>query len=380
MTEGQTNQQLYPGFNYADPQTAGSFLPVCKLEEDKPILVAFLKDIPGMQSPPIVYARVHWFSEMGEKGARIQCFGGACCEQVTWQKGFGGAPGKFAPSKAQTRYFCPVVVYEPDKTNQTQIRAVVKYLDITWVAYSSLCQAIDNTPNSLPFWERDILVTTKKVNGALTYSFDRREDRAQWLVNPVFTQQVNEQLPSVPERLCNSLPKLMTEAEFMELKPSLDTKVQASINSQMNTQAQQQPQAQFGTLPQAQQQFPGMTQFNQMYNPQPAMAPQPMVQQFTQPQVNMPIQPQPVSSIQEQPQQVNTPAQPINPSPVQQFTQPQVNVPVQPVQPQPVQPQPVNPVPEQPQQVAQPQPETKVEDVQILPNNLLDFDPSSLLK
>lgn len=379
MTEGQTNQQqLYPGFNYADPQTATSFLPVCKLEEDKPVLMAFLKDIPGMQSPPIVYARVHWFSEMGEKGARIQCFNGACCEQVTWQKGFGGAPGKFAPSKAQTRYFCPVVVYEPDKTNQTQIKAVVKYLDITWIAYSSLCQAIDNTSGNLSFWERDILVTTKKVNGALTYLFDRREDKAQWLVNPVFTQQVNEQLPSVPERLCNSLPKLMTEAEFMELKPSLDAKVQASINSQMNAQNQQQPQAQFGTLPQGpQQQFPGMNQFNQVYNPQPAVVPQPIVQQFTQPQVNIPIQPQPiqpqpVSSIPEQPQQVNTPVQManFNPSPVPQFTQPQVNVPVQTI----------NPVPEQPQQVSQPQPETKVEDVQILPNNLLDFDPSSLLK
>ena len=365
MTEGQTNQQqLYPGFNYADPQTATSFLPVCKLEEDKPVLMAFLKDIPGMQSPPIVYARVHWFSEMGEKGSRIQCFGGACCEQVTWQKGFGGAPGKFAPSKAQTRYFCPVVVYEPDKTNQTQIKAVVKYLDITWIAYSSLCQAIDNTSGNLSFWERDILVTTKKVNGALTYLFDRREDKAQWLVNPVFTQQVNEQLPSVPERLCNSLPKLMTEAEFMELKPSLDAKVQASINSQMNAQNQQQPQAQFGALPQgSQQQFPGMNQFNQVYNPQPAVAPQPMVQQFTQPQVNIPIQPQPVSSIPEQPQQVNTPVQTANFNPT-------------PEQPQQI----VNPIPEQPQQVSQPQPETKVEDVQILPNNLLDFDPSSLLK
>ena len=321
-----TQPQMLPGFNYADPSSAGEYLPKLILEEGKSALVSFLKTIPGMQEPPIVFCRVHWNSEMGEKGRRYQCFGGQCCEQVTWQKGFGGQPGKFAPNKATTRYYVPCVVYEQDPLNQTQMKATVKYADFTWVAYNSLCTAIANTTEGVPFWERDIVLTMKKVNGATDYVFDKKESQAQWIVNPMFKQQVEEQLPKVAEKLLKSLPQMMTEAEFLQMKPELDAKVYAAMNSRQNPQATQQaPQAQFGQLPQG-------------FIPQ-------LAQTFTQPQVNIPVQ-------TSQPQ-VNIPVQ-------QEVVQSQVNIPVQSEISQPT-------VAEQPKE-------------QATSSISLDFDPSALLK
>ena len=383
----QPQQNLLAGFNYADPSSAGEYLPKLILEEGKSALVSFLKTVPMMQEPPIVYCRVHWNSEMGEKGRRYQCFGGQCCEQVTWQKGFGGQPGKFAPNKAVTRYFIPCVVYEQDPINQTQMRATIKYADFTWVAYNSLCTAIANTNEGLDFWSRDVVVTMKKVNGATDYTFDKRESQAQWQTNPLFKQQVEEQLPKVAERLLASMPKMMTEAEFLAMKPELDAKVHAAQQSGPKV-AQQAPQAQFGQLPTG--------QFGQL--PPGFMPQQPVQQQFTQPQVNIPIT-QPVQEATVQPQistQLGN-----NFANQQQFTQPQVNIPVvQPTQevvaqpqvevaqPQFTQPQVNIPVVQPTQEVvAQPQVETPViQPVQEVTSQpeissiSLDFDPSKLLK
>ena len=376
----QPQQNLLAGFNYADPSSAGEYLPKLILEEGKSALVSFLKTVPMMQEPPIVYCRVHWNSEMGEKGRRYQCFGGQCCEQVTWQKGFGGQPGKFAPNKAVTRYFIPCVVYEQDPVNQTQMRATIKYADFTWVAYNSLCTAIANTNEGLDFWSRDVVVTMKKVNGATDYTFDKRESQAQWQTNPLFKQQVEEQLPKVAERLLASMPKMMTEAEFLAMKPELDAKVHAAQQSNLKV-AQQAPQAQFGQLPTG--------QFGQL--PPGFMPQQPAQQQFTQPQVNIPIA-QPTQEAVTQPQvevaqpqftqpQVNIPVvQPTQEVVTQpqvevaqpQFTQPQVNIPAaQPVQEAVAQPQVEVPV-IQPVQEATSQPE--------ISSISLDFDPSKLLK
>ena len=384
----QPQQNLLAGFNYADPSSAGEYLPKLILEEGKSALVSFLKTVPMMQEPPIVYCRVHWNSEMGEKGRRYQCFGGQCCEQVTWQKGFGGQPGKFAPNKAVTRYFIPCVVYEQDPVNQTQMRATIKYADFTWVAYNSLCTAIANTNEGLDFWSRDVVVTMKKVNGATDYTFDKRESQAQWQTNPLFKQQVEEQLPKVAERLLASMPKMMTEAEFLAMKPELDAKVHAAQQSGLKV-AQQAPQAQFGQLPSG--------QFGQL--PPGFMPQQPAQQQFTQPQVNIPIT-QPVQEATVQPQ-ISTQLGNNFANQQQQFTQPQVNIPVvQPTQevvaqpqvevaqPQFTQPQVNIPVVQPTQEVvAQPQVEVPViQPVQEATSQpeissiSLDFDPSKLLK
>ena len=372
MTQAQ-NENLLAGFTYADPTAPGNYLSQVKLEENKPVLLAFLQNVPRMQAPPIVECRVHWNTEMGEKGMKYQCFGGQCCEQITWQKGYGGQPGKFAPNKASKRYYVPCVVYEPDPTNQTQMKATVKYMDMSWTAFNSFGIAMTNTTEGFPFWERDIVVTAKKVNGAIDYVFDKKESQAQWIVNPVFNKQVQEQLPTVAERLLVSLPKAMTEAEFMAMKPELDAKVQSAMATHGNPQAvQQTPQAQFGSLPQ------GFAQpFAQT------------VQQFTQPQVNIPIQPQTVQQFTPV-QQVPTPEVPqhpfeqVQPQTVQQFTQPQVNIPV----PTPVvenvsqtiteTPQVVNPTP-----VVEITPVADTTEKGGTDSNVslsLDFDPSTLLK
>ena len=89
-----SQQTILSAFNAASLDAGGNYLPLLKIEEKKSVLVSFLKQVPGMPEPPFVYCRVHWNSEMGDNGRMFQCFGGACCEQVTWQKGWGGEPGK----------------------------------------------------------------------------------------------------------------------------------------------------------------------------------------------------------------------------------------------------------------------------------------------
>lgn len=361
MSTQQTQQsQMIQGFNYADPSGASNYLQALKLDENKPVLVSFLKNVPGMQSPPIVYCRVHWNSEMGENGMKYQCFGGLCCQQVTWQRGWGGAPGKFEVSKPQTRYYVPCIVYEPDKINPALMCAVVKYMDMTWTAYQNLCLSIEQTTGDLEFWDRDILITMKKVNGATTYVFDRRETRAQWLDNKVFNDQVNEQLPTVGERFKNSLPKLMTESEFLDIKPALDEKLSAAMSShsvQQNVSSVS-PQSQFGPLPQQ------PVQQNTQFSPVPG---QPI---YTQPQVNIPVQTQ--ENIVTQPK-VNIPAQP------------QVNIPTQPIMndaSQVVEQQSniINQSREN-STVSQTINDTSQADlVENIPQISLDFDPSQLLK
>lgn len=271
MTQPQTAQ-----FNYAGLEPKADFLPCLKLEDGKQALVAFLKDIPGMQSPPFVYAKVHWNQEMGDNGRLFQCFGGACCQQVTWQKGWGGEPGKFDVNKARTRFYIPVVHYAPSETNPAVSEATIKYIDMTYTAYDALIKAIANTTEGLSFYDRDIAIEPQKVNGATIYLFHKRETQAQWKTNAVFTEQVNAQLPTVAQRLFNAMPKTMTEAEFMAMKPTLDAKVQAKMQShdaQMPQQAQA-AQSAYNAFPTAQQ-MPTMPQV------QPA--------QFTQPTTNIPI-------------------------------------------------------------------------------------------
>ena len=368
QTQQNQQTQLLAGFNYADPNSAGDYLSSVKLEENKPVLLAFLNNVPGMQAPPIVYCKVHWNSEMGEKGTRFQCFGGQCCEQITWQKGFKGQPGKFAPNKASTRYYIPCVTYEPDPMNQTQMKAIVKYMDMTWTAYNSFIIAMKNT-EGISFFERDVIVTAKKVNGATDYSFDKRDGQAQWIVNPEFNKQVNDQLPAVAERLLQSMPKLMSEAEFLAIKPTLDAKVQAAMATHTNPQAQTSPQAQFGALPQG---FVQPQTVQQAFTQPQVNIP---VQQFTQPQVNIPVQPQTVQQAFTQPNVVNTvPEHPfveqVQPQTVQQaFTQPQVNIPT------PV----VTPIQTTETQLVQPIPPVVEVQSSMVNQETLDFDPSALL-
>lgn len=361
----------YPNFNYAGTDPAGDFLQELKIEENKQAMIAFLDNIPGMQNPPFVYCKVHWISEYGEKGRLIQCFGGQCCEQVTWQKGWGGEPGKFAPTKARHRYFIPIVHYEQDAQNPVATKATVKYLNMTWTAYNALVTVLQNTTEGLSFFDRDFMVTARKVNGATDYIYDKKESQAQWKTNPIYKQQVEEQLPTVAERLKNAMPLYVTPEEFAAIKSELDQKVKAAMAShQMQQQhQQQQQQAQpFGALP-----GQGM--------PQGIPTAQPAQQAF--------VQPQPVPQVFAQaplPEQNPVMQQPV-------YTQPQANIPVtapmpgmegnymntpipgMPVQPQ-MQPTPVTTTVEQaPQEPVQQEPAQ-----QELPPVSLAFDPTKLLQ
>ena len=276
-------------FNYAGLQTRPDTLPELKLEEGKSTLVSFLNSIPGMQNPPFVYCKVHWNSEMGENGRMFQCWGGSCCQQVTWQKGWGGAPGKFEAHKARTRFYIPIVHYEPDQANPAMMRATIKYLNITYTAYDALIKAIQNTTEGLDFFDRDITIEAQKVNGAMNYLYHKKESQAQWKTNQVFKQEVEEQLPTVATKLFNSLPMQMTEEQFLEMKPQLDAKVQQAIASHQQPQQPQFAQPMQQQLPFAQ--MPGaqpVQQFAQMPGVQPVQT-----ANFTQPQVNIPVQPIP---------------------------------------------------------------------------------------
>lgn len=291
---------ILPGFNAASLNGPADRLPVLKIEENKQVLVNFLKDVPGMPTPPFVYAKVHWNSEMGENGRMFQCFGGACCEQVTWQRGFGGTPGKFEANKAKTRYYIPVVHYEQDPANPAVTKATIKYFDMTYTAYAALCTTIANTNEGLEFYDRDVIVSATKINGATSYIFDKRESQAAWKSNAIFTQQVQEQLPAVAQKLLNSMPQVLSEAEFMQMKPELDAKLNAAMSSRQAQQAQ---------VAQAQPQQ--TTGFNQLPLGVPGTMPQaqpmgvpgtmPQAQQFTQPQANIPVSASAAQPVQAQP-------------------------------------------------------------------------------
>ena len=346
-----------PMFNYASLTPAGEYLPELRIDEGKSALVNFLQDIPGMENPPFVFCKVHWISEMGDKGRLIQCFGGQCCEQITWQKGWNGQPGKFEATKPKQRYFIPVVHYEADPANPAQARASIKYLNMTWTAYNALVTTMNNTTEGLSFFDRDITLTARKVNGATDYLYDKKETQAQWKSNPVFKAQVEEQLPSVPMRLKTSMPQFITADEFATLKPQLDAKVQAAMKQH---QLVNQPGAQagFNGLPGQAPQMPGMpaSQLGQM----PVQP-----QQFTQPQVNIPLNVQgtPVASA---------------PAPTQSIPSvpsiPQVDMTIQ-----------GTPVPGvMPQVPTQAPVETVVQEsapaTSVIPEASLEFDPSQLLK
>lgn len=348
-----TQGQALP-FNYANPNDAGEFLQQVKLEVGKQVMVSFLKDIPGMQSPPFVFCRVHWNSEMGENGRKFQCFGGQCCEQVTWQKGFGGQPGKFEKNKASKRYYIPVVAYETDPVNPTVPKATVKYIDMTWTAFNSLSSVIQQNVEGLDFFDRDIVIDVQSSGGPTTYVFNKRESLAMWKQNPMLKQQVEEQLPEVGLKLLNALPQMMTEEDFMKLKPQLDAKVQAAMQS--HEQVQQAPQAQpYGAFPQAQ---PMQQAYPQSNVPQ---------QNFTQ--SVPPVLNATVTNVQTM-QTVGVDGMPVPGAPVQQplFTQPQVNIPVQ-----------TQEVAQPAEQVQQSQ-EQLVQQTFELPKSALEFDPSALLK
>lgn len=257
-----------PNFTYAGLESSGDFLPELKLDEGKKALVSFLKDVPGMNNPPFVYCKVHWNSEMGDNGRMFQCFGGSCCQQVTWQRGWGGEPGKFEPNKARKRYYIPIVHYCQDEHNPTAMKAEVKHLNLTWAAYDALVKAVNNTTEGLDFFERDITLEATKINGATIYLFHKGESVAQWKQNPVFKEQVESQLPTVAIKLASSMPSLMTEEEFMQIKPQLDAKVQAAMTSHNAVQQ--------NAIPQGYPQTPN----------------------FTQPQVNIPLQGIPNGNVQ----------------------------------------------------------------------------------
>jgi hypothetical protein len=245
----------YPQFNYASTEPMSEFLPQLKIEEGKQVLVSFLGQVPGMVNPetgelvkpPFVFCRVHWNSEMGENGRLFQCFKGSCCQQVTWQKGWGDAPGKFDVHKAKPRFYIPVVHYEQDPTNPAQMAATVKYIDMTYTAYDLLLKTI-HMNEGLDFFERDIIIEAQKVNGAMTYLFHKKDTKASWMIQPAFKAQVEEQLQHTAEKLFASMPKQMTEEEFMAMKPELDAKVKAAMASHG---AHQQPaqQGAFAPLP-----------------------------------------------------------------------------------------------------------------------------------
>lgn len=350
-----TQPAAVPQFNYAGLQPMGDYLPTLKLEEGKSAMVSFLDEIPGMQNPPFVYCKVHWNSEMGENGRLFQCFGGSCCEQITWQKGWGGEPGKFDVNKARTRYFIPVVHYDQDPQNPAAMAAVIKYIDMTYTAYNALITTIQNSTEGLPFFKRDVVITVRKVNGATDYLYTKKESEAQWRVNPVFKEQVETQLPNVAQRLLNAMPKIMTEAEFQELKPELDRKVQAAMNSHS---AVNQPGAQAGFGA-----FPG-----QVAAPVPGV---PSVPQA--PGMNAVYQ-QPAGIPNGNVQGVPVPGVPQAPV----FEQPVVNIPVQPIEAQPATAiAAATPTAEVTSTTTVGQAETPAVEI---PSVSLEFDPSALLK
>lgn len=348
MTQAVNQTPVNPAFNYAGLDESKDYLPVLKIEEGKPQLVSFLEHIPQMQSPPFVYCRVHWNSEMGENGRLFQCFGGSCCEQVTWQKGWGGEPGKFEAHKARKRFYIPVVHYTQNPNNPAESIATVKYLDVTYTAYDIIVKAINNNTEGLPFFERDVMLEATKVNGATVYQVNKKESKAMWLTNPVFNKQINDELPTVAERLLAAMPKAMTETEFLEMKPSLDAKVKAAMASHSQA-SQPAPQAGFGAFPGQPGQIPNYPQ-QPSY---PDMNAVPYVQQqavYSQPAVNIPVQPV---------QQAMPVAQPAQ----QAFAQPTVDT----VVPQ------VPPV-QTTEAVAPAAPSVEI------PQVSLDFDPSQLLQ
>lgn len=341
----------YPSFNYAGLEPAGEYLQELRIDEGKSALVNFLQDIPGMQNPPFVFCKVHWISEIGDKGRLIQCFGGQCCEQVTWQKGWNGQPGKFEATKPKQRFFIPVVQYEADPANPAQSRATVKYMNMTWTAYNALVTTINNTVEGLSFFDRDITLTARKVNGATDYLYDKKETQAQWKTNPVFKAQVEEQLPNVAQRLKNAMPMFMDETTFMQMKPQLDAKVQAAMRSHQQ-QTQPAPQAAFGSLP---GQVPPMNNMQPMQASQLGQVPpvQPMPQpMYQQPQVNIPVQP----NLNVQGVTVPGEVPPAQPSPALSFDA-------------------------QGQMTQQAQPaEQPAQEQTVIPKVDLEFDPSQLLR
>lgn len=341
---GQNVPGTVPAFSYAGLNSTADRLDCLKIEEGKSARVAFLKDIPGMQNPPFVFCKVHWNSEMGDNGRMYQCFGGQCCQQITWQKGWGGASGKFDAHKARNRYYIPVIHYCPDPSNPAVSIASVKYMDMTWTAFDALVKTIRNTTEGLDFFDRDITLEVRKVNGATDYLYTKGETQAQWQVNPVFKQQVESQLPEVATKLAAAMPQVITESEFMEMKPQLDAKVNASMQSHNAAQQsqQQQPQASpYGAFPTAQ--------------PMQAVYQQPAAQ---------PVYPQPEA----QPYAAAQPNVGVGLQQTPQFTQPTVNIPTQAVTTQQV--------PAQQAVAAAPVEQTPTVELQKVN---LDFDPNTLL-
>lgn len=315
-------------FNQASLDGAQDRLQELKLEEGRSTTISFIENIPGMPNPPFVYCKVHWNSEMGENGRMFQCFGGSCCQQVTWQKGWGGAPGKFDVHKARTRYYIPIIHYEQDPTNPIAVKATVKYLNLTWSAYDVIVKVLKNTNQGLSFFERDAKIEAQKINGALIYQIYLSEGQAQWLAQPAFKEQVESQLPEIANKLLAAMPKMMTEAEFLEMKPMLDKKVQDAISSRAQNEGNG-AQAGFSTSGQGYSTPNGFSPIpqNNFQNAMPAglVPPQTDVSQqpaFTQPQVNIPIQAQPVQQVQSE-QQVQ---QPTTNEPAQEFEVPSVDL------------------------------------------------------
>lgn len=281
-------------FNQASLDGAVDRLQELKLEEGKSAVISFIDSIPGMPNPPFVYCKVHWNSEMGENGRMFQCFGGSCCQQITWQKGWGGAPGKFDVNKARTRYYIPIIHYEQDPANPIEVKATIKYLNLTWSAYDVIVKVLKNVGQDV-FFKKDAKIEAQKINGALIYQIYLTETQAQWQVKPNFKEQVDTQLPEVASKLLSAMPPVMTEADFLAIKPELDAKVQKAMAShgQNSGQSAQMefstPVGEFSPIPQN-----TLTQTNMM--PQSA---------YTQPQVNLPVNSTPVQqtetqSIQEQ--------------------------------------------------------------------------------
>lgn len=279
-------------FNQASLDGAADRLQELKLEEGKSAVISFIDSIPGMPNPPFVYCKVHWNSEMGENGRMFQCFGGSCCQQITWQKGWGGAPGKFDVNKARTRYYIPIIHYEQDPANPIEVKATVKYLNLTWSAYDVIVKVLKNV-NQDVFFKRDAKIEAQKINGALIYQVYLTESQAQWQVKPNFKEQVDAQLPDVANKLLAAMPKMMTESEFLQMKPELDAKVQKAIASRGQNSGQS-AQMEFSTP------AGGFSPIPQNPLGQVDAVPQPV---YTQPQVNLPVNSQPAQSIVQQPTQ-----------------------------------------------------------------------------
>jgi hypothetical protein len=272
----QATPATVPQFNYAPAEPQADRAKRLDLEEGKTALVSFLKNIPGMDAePPFVFCKVHWNSEMGDNGKVYQCFGGSCCEQVTWQKGYpAGTPGKFAVNKAKKRYYIPVVHYEQGSDGISSV-ATIKYLDLNYYTYEDLCMAIQGTKEGLDFFERDIEITAKKENQTPKLYFNRKETKAIWQTNEVYKTMVDAQLKDFAQRLYNALPKWITEQEFQELKPSMDAKVEQAKAAQSVAQPMIQAGFQPNFTPQTQPGYPGVPPTQTPY-----MAPQP---QYSQP-------------------------------------------------------------------------------------------------